>query len=67
MKASFGSLAWAFALFVPTLARLSPVGLKSTTNVVPNRFIIEVESLSDIPGKRDVVTREVSVQVLSGT
>ena len=60
------SLAWSLLLpyfLAGSVLATFPVpkgGSAIPGNVVPNKFIVEVNSLSDIPTKRDVVSREVS-------
>lgn len=63
--------AFTWAVIFPALLTGSALGAKFPLsslrgakalpgNVVPNRFVVEVESPSDIPTKRDIFSREVS-------
>ncbi|KAI0684940.1 subtilisin-like protease [Cytidiella melzeri] len=54
------SLCWSLLLVTHVFAaKFSTTSLEtSAKHIVPNRFIVEVSSPSDIPGKRDIVTRE---------
>ena len=64
MKSSVWSLLLPVLLASSGLAAKFPTsslkgGAAAPGNVVPNTFIVEVESTSDIPTKRDLVSREV--------
>ncbi len=60
------------SVFLPLLAatgtafaaKFSPSSISHATagfgNTLPNKFIVEVENVNDIPGKRDLDTRSVS-------
>ena len=61
MKLAFWSLVCTSVISADVYTVFAKLGSKpSTGNIVPNRFIIELDSLSDIPSRRNVVSREVS-------